>query len=103
MTLRILGLPSSPKGEIVGIMTQVWRYGISVVLDGNSLKWKITVQALKMIENEIPAGAPNKSHRPVGAPNERCDIPAGSPNKKCGRQIHTLSCREAHARGKFYD
>ena len=32
------GLPSSPKGEIVGIMTQVWLDGISVVLDGNSLK-----------------------------------------------------------------
>jgi len=32
-----LGLPSSPKGEIVGIMAQVWRYGTGVVLDGNSL------------------------------------------------------------------
>jgi len=53
-------------------MTQVWHYGISVVLDGNSLKWKITVQALKMIENEIPAGAPNKSRRPTSAPNKRC-------------------------------
>jgi len=60
MTLRILGLPSSLKGEIVGIMTQVWHYGISVVLDGNSLKWQIIVQALKKIENEISAGAPNK-------------------------------------------
>lgn len=27
------------------------------------------------------------------------DIPAGSPNKKCGRQIHTLSCKEACAHG----
>jgi len=32
-----LGLPSSPKGEIVGIMVQVWSYGTSVVLDGNSI------------------------------------------------------------------
>ena len=31
------GLPSSPKAEIVGIMTQVWSYGTGVVLDGNSI------------------------------------------------------------------
>jgi len=43
MTLRILRLPSSPKGEIVGIMILVWHYGIGVVLDGNSLKWQISV------------------------------------------------------------
>ena len=30
-------LPSSPKGEIVGILAQVWRYDTGVVLDGNSL------------------------------------------------------------------
>ena len=72
MTLRILGFPSSPKGEIVGIMTQVSCYGISVVLDGNSLKWQITVQALKVIENEIPVGASNRSHGPAGAPNKKC-------------------------------
>jgi len=33
-----LGLPSSPKGEIVGIMTQIWHYDTGVVLDGNSLR-----------------------------------------------------------------
>jgi len=38
MTLSDLGLPPSPKGEIFGIMTQVLRYDIGVVLDGNSLK-----------------------------------------------------------------
>ena len=31
------------------------------------------------------------------------DIPTGPPNKRCGRQIHSLSCREARARGNFYD
>ena len=72
MTLRILGLPSSPKGEIVGIMIQVWHYGTGVVLDGNSLKWQISVQALKIIENEIPAGEPKKSCGPAGAPNKKC-------------------------------
>ena len=45
-----LGLPSSPKEEIVGIMTQVWHYDIGVVLDGNSLRWQIIVQALRMKE-----------------------------------------------------
>jgi len=45
-----LGLPSSPEGEIVSIMTQVWHYDIGVVLDGNSLRWQITIQALRMKE-----------------------------------------------------
>ena len=34
---EILVLPSSPKGDIVGILAQVWSYGIGVVLDGKSL------------------------------------------------------------------
>jgi len=33
-----LGLPSSPKGEIVGIMIKIWHYGAGFVLDGNSLR-----------------------------------------------------------------
>ena len=57
MTLSDLGLPSSPKGEIVDIMTQVWHYDTSVVLDGNSLRWQITVQVLRMKEKEIYAGS----------------------------------------------
>jgi len=56
MTLRILRLPSSPKGEIVGIMILVWLYGTGVVLDGNSLKWQNSVQALKMMEIKRFAG-----------------------------------------------
>jgi len=55
MILSDLGFPSSPKGEIVDIMTQVWNYGTGVVLDGNSLKGNITVQALRMKENEVYA------------------------------------------------
>ncbi len=57
MNLSDLGLPSSPKGEIVGIMTEVWRYVTGVVLDGNSLRWKILVQALRMKEKEIYVGS----------------------------------------------
>jgi len=30
-------------------------------------------------------------------------IPAGTPFKRCGLQFHSLSCKEAHARGNFYD
>jgi len=55
MTLRILGLASSPKGEIVGILAQVWRYGTGVVLDGNSLGWQISVQTTRMKRNLIYA------------------------------------------------
>ena len=55
--LRILRLPSSPKGEIVGIMILVWLYGTGVVLDGNSFTWQKSDQALKMMENKRFAGA----------------------------------------------
>jgi len=37
-------------------MAQVLHYGTGVVLDGNSLKWQIIVQALRMEENEVYAG-----------------------------------------------
>ena len=36
MKLKFVRLPSSPKGEIVGIMFLVWLYVTDVVLDGNS-------------------------------------------------------------------
>jgi len=42
---------------VVVIMAQVWHYGTGVVLDGNSLKGKITVQALRMKENEVYASS----------------------------------------------
>jgi len=48
--LKILRLPSSPKGEIVGIMILVWLYVTDVVLDGNTLKWQCSDQALKMLK-----------------------------------------------------
>ena len=56
MKLRILRLPSSPKGEIVGNMILVWLYDTDVVLDGNTLKWQCTDQALKMLEVKKYAG-----------------------------------------------
>jgi len=71
MTLRILKLPSSPKGEIVGIMILVWLHSTGVVPDGNSFKWKNTGvvldgnsfkwqnsdQALKMMKDKRSTGA----------------------------------------------
>jgi len=57
MTLSDLGLPSSLKGEIFGIVTEVWHFDLGVFLDGNSLRWKILVQALKMKEKEIYTGS----------------------------------------------
>ena len=45
-----MGLPSSAKGEIVGILAQVWPYGTGVVVDGNSLWCRTSVQALRMKE-----------------------------------------------------
>ena len=61
-------MPSSPKGEIVGIMTLVWLYGTGVVLDGNSLKWKNYVQDLKMMKNKRFAGASFKRCGPADSP-----------------------------------
>jgi len=70
--LRILRLPSSPKGEIVGIMILVWLYGSGVVPYGNSLKWKNSVQALKMMENKRFADASFKRCGPAGLPFRKC-------------------------------
>lgn len=53
-------------------MIQVWPYGTDFVLDGNSLKWEISAQALKTIEKEIPAGEPKKNYGHTGALNKRC-------------------------------
>jgi len=36
---------------VVGIMIMTWLYGTSVVLDGNSHRWKNSDQALKMMKN----------------------------------------------------
>ena len=41
---------------IVGIMILVWIYDTDVVLDGNTLKWQCSDQALKMLEIKKYAG-----------------------------------------------
>ena len=88
--MRILRLPSSPKGEIVGIIILVWHYGTGVVLDGNSLKWQISVQALKIIENKIPAGDPKRSCGPVGTLTNRCGHTRRCFVQKVQTPVHSL-------------
>jgi len=102
MTLRILRVPSSPKGEIVGIMILVWHYGTGVVLDDNSLMWHISVQALKIIENEMPTGDTKRSCEPVGTPTKMCVHTRRCSVQKVRTPVHSLQCREAHTRGNSY-
>ena len=43
-----------------------------VVLNGNSLYWQISVQALKIMKNKIPTGNPRRSCGPVGTSTKEC-------------------------------
>ena len=63
MKLKILRLPSSPKGEIVGIMVLVWLYVSDVVLDGNTHGMALILIKIKKYAGEqfrrcVPAGMP---------------------------------------------
>jgi len=72
--LKILRLPSSPKGEIVGIMILVWFYDTYVVLDGNPLiLCREKVHALSCREKFISCREKFIS---------------------CREKVHALSCRE---------
>ena len=60
MSLKLLRLPSSPKGEIVGIMFLVWLY---VVLDGNTHGMALNMMRIKKYAGEqfkrcVPTGTP---------------------------------------------
>ena len=61
MSLKFLRLPSSPKGEIVGIMFLVWLYVPDVVLDGNTHGKALNMMKIKKYAGEqfrrcVPAG-----------------------------------------------
>ena len=63
MSLKFLRLPSSPKGEIVGIMFLVWLYVTDVVLDGNTHGMALNMMRIKKYAGEqfrrcVPAGMP---------------------------------------------
>jgi len=45
-------LPSSPKGEIVGIMFLVWLYVTDVVLDGNTHGMALNMMRIKKYAGE---------------------------------------------------
>ena len=52
MSLKFLRLPSSPKGEIVGIMFLVWLYVTDVVLDGNTHGMALNMMRIKKYAGE---------------------------------------------------
>ena len=55
-------------------MILVWLYDTGVVLDGNSLKWQNSIQALKIMENKRFAGASFKRCGPAGSPSRECKL-----------------------------
>ena len=60
-SLKFLRLPSSPKGEIVGIMLLVWLYVTDVVLDVNTHGKALNMMTIKKYAGEqfrrcVPAG-----------------------------------------------
>jgi len=62
------------------------------------------VQALKIVENKIPAGSysQTRGHTQVHR-TKAADMYASAANKKCRHKVHALSCREKRAHGKSYD
>ena len=76
-------------------MIQVWHYGTGVVLDGNSLKWKNFVQALKMMKIRGSQVHRSKGADPQVPRTRSADIPAGAPFRRCGPQF-THSNAEKH-------
>ena len=63
MSLKFLRFPSSPKGEIVGIMFLVWLYVKDVVLDGNTHGMALNMMRIKKYAGEqfrrcVPAAIP---------------------------------------------
>ena len=53
MSLKFLRLPSSPKGEIVGIMFLVWLYVTDVVLDGNTHGMALNMMRIKKRKEKV--------------------------------------------------
>ena len=73
MKLKFVRLPSSPKGEIVGIMFLVWLYVTDVVLDGNSRGKALNLLKIKKYAGNqfrrcIPAGTPCRDRVQIRRP-----------------------------------
>ena len=63
MLLKFLRFPSSPKGDIVGIMFLVWLYVTVVVLDGKTHGMALNLMKIKKYAGDqfrrcVPAGTP---------------------------------------------
>eukprot|EP00253_Pinus_taeda_P016515 PITA_16515 len=71
-------------------MILVWLYDTGVVLDGNSLKWKWSVQALKMMEIKRLAREWFKRCGPAGSPCTRCGHTRSLFVQKVWTPVHTL-------------
>ena len=94
MKLNFLRLPSSPKGEIAGIMDLVWLYVSDVVLDGNPhgmalIWWKIKKYAGEQFRRCVPAVIPCR---------DRVQI-RGSPIHGVRTPVHTFQGSQAPTRG----
>ena len=92
MSLKFLRLPSSPKGEIVGIMVLV--YVSDIVLDGNTLGMALNLMKIKKYAGEqfrrcVPAGMPCK---------DRVQI-RGFTIHEVHTPVHTLQDSKARTRG----
>ena len=66
MSLKFLRLPSSPKGEIVGIMFLMRLYVTDVVLDGNTHGMALNLMKIKKYAGEqfrrcVPTGTPYRN------------------------------------------
>ena len=73
MKLKFVRLPSSPKGEIVGIMFLVWLYVTDVVLDGNSRGKALNLLKIKKYAGNqfrrcVPAGTPCRDRVQIRRP-----------------------------------
>eukprot|EP00253_Pinus_taeda_P015436 PITA_15436 len=71
-------------------MILVWLYDTGVVLDGNSLKWKWSIQALKMMEIKRLAREWFKRCGPAGSPCRRCGHTRRLSVQKLWTPLHTL-------------
>ena len=71
--------------DYVGIVAQVWHYGTCVVLDGNSLWWQITIQALRKKKKIYTQVHFNEATYTCGldVPKMRMRIHALSRKEKC--------------------
>ena len=74
----------------------LWLYDTGVVLDGNSLKWQWSVQALKMMEIKRLAGEWFKRCGPAGSPSRRCSHTRRLPVQKV-RNPSSLTSRQRSA------